>query len=134
MTVEELVQDPKEVGRRIGAARGYGLMQRPAFATKMGISVNTLRAMEAGDEGALGRNVEKRRSLLEQVQRVSKCPPEIVGLSESAEDLRSEVRDLWTRIEELTVGGQGQDDATVLPPESTNGRRSEGQDPEAASG
>lgn len=134
MTVEELVQNPKEVGRRIGAARGYCLMQRPAFAKKMEIGVSTLRAIEQGELASVGRKPEKRRSLLEQAQRVSKCPPEIVGLSESAEDLRAEVDRLLQRIEKLEIQGQDVDDASALPPDETTGQRSEGQGPEAVSG
>jgi hypothetical protein len=76
-----VLEDPAELGRRISAARGYAQMQRPAYAKEMGVSVPTLRRIEEGDEGSLGRSVEQRRQIAERAMRVAKAPAEVLGLS-----------------------------------------------------
>lgn len=131
MDLEKILRDSHEVGKRVAAARGYALMQRPGFAKAMEIGVTTLRNIETGENGP---SVRKRLALLEQAQRASGCPPEIVGLSGSASapDLRAELATLHARIDDLEESLQERDDESVLPQDSTSGERSSGQGREAA--
>jgi hypothetical protein len=77
-----VLDDPRELGRRISAARGYLQMQRPEFARGLGISVPTLRRMEEGDESALGRSVDARREKANMVLGMEglPVPEEIIGI------------------------------------------------------
>lgn len=59
MDNERVIRNLTEMGRRIGAARGYALLQRPAFAKALEVSVSTLNKMERGDAGALGRSLQE---------------------------------------------------------------------------
>jgi transcriptional regulator with XRE-family HTH domain len=80
--MSDLLDDPQELGRRIGAARGYAGGTIEAFAGQIGVSEPTLRAYERGKLGDYGGSRELRRALAQKVRDASQAPPELLGLSE----------------------------------------------------
>lgn len=96
----DVLEDPRELGRRVSAVRGYLQMQRPEFAERLGISVPTLRRWEAGEESALGRNVDARRERANRLLAAFEVPGEIVGIVSFRVEER--IADLEAMVEHLS--------------------------------
>lgn len=87
------LSDAQEVGRRIGAARGWCLDTAESFAAKLSLSTPTLRDYEKGKLGNWAGSPAKHRALLEHVQELTGVPDEVIGLSEPGESVAIELRD-----------------------------------------
>lgn len=95
----DVLEDPRELGRRVSAVRGYLQMQRPEFAERLGISVPTLRRWEAGEESALGRNLDIRRERANRMLAEFDIPEELVGIVSFRIDER--IAELEAMVEQL---------------------------------
>lgn len=73
--------DPKELGRRIRAARAYANENRIQFAPRLSTSDRTLAKMENGDTASLGKTSAARKALAQQAVEAG-APPEFFGLDE----------------------------------------------------
>lgn len=74
----------EEVGRRIGAVRGYLGMQKPAFAELLGVSVSSIDRWERGELGETRRR--QPRQFAELVLEKTGAPRELFGLEPIARD------------------------------------------------
>jgi transcriptional regulator with XRE-family HTH domain len=132
MDSPELLDRPKEIGRRIGAACGYAVDKKLGeIAEELGVSDTTLRSYTQGNLGQYSPR-DRRRTLIEEVERITGCPPDVFGLSEPepkevdqlrrivAEQAKAQTRlseelvkvqkaqaESRSRIERLERGGEG---------------------------
>lgn len=83
---EELLDDPLEIGRRIGAACGYSAKKQTEIAAELGRDPRTLRSYIDGNLGDYS-TPELRRSLIERIEEITGCPPEIFGLKQEEPEL-----------------------------------------------
>ncbi len=91
----DLLDDPLEIGKRIGSACGYATEKtQQEIADEIGVSDVTLRSYVKGNLGDFGRTRELRESLIRKVEQVTECPTAIFGLSEPGSDQR------WELVEE----------------------------------
>jgi transcriptional regulator with XRE-family HTH domain len=102
--VESVLDDPEELGRRIAAAQAYAGETYESFASKLGLSVPTLRAYQRGKLGDYGGSRELRRALAEKVQAASEAPHDMLGLRPPEDDLRRAVGALTTLVLEPDLG------------------------------
>lgn len=69
-----IYDEPKELGRRISAARAYAGLGMDDLADRLGISTPTLRRWVNGEERSLGTTTQERRLKAELVREVTGCP------------------------------------------------------------
>ncbi len=93
------LEDPYELGRRIGACRGYAGLQRPEFGERMGVDVGQVRHWEAGRD--LGSSIVERRELAERVVEATEAPRFLLGLADVSADLERRVEALEAEVAEL---------------------------------
>lgn len=60
-------EDARELGRRIAGARGYFGESQEDFGTRIGRSGRTVRKIEEGELGSIGRTKEVRRRLAQEI-------------------------------------------------------------------
>ncbi len=69
-----IYDDPKELGRRIAAARAYAGLSMDDLADRLGISTPTLRRWTNGEARSLGSTTQERRLKVDLVREVTGCP------------------------------------------------------------
>lgn len=80
MADDALLQNPREIGRRIGAACGYSGKKQKEIAAELGRDERTLRSYIGGNLGDYS-TPELRLVLIRRVEEITECPPGIFGLS-----------------------------------------------------
>jgi predicted transcriptional regulator len=103
MSSPELLEDPLEIGRLIGAACGYTSKNQSEIASELGRDERTLRSYIRGNLGDYS-TPELREGLIRRIEEITECPPTIFGLSEpeptEADRLRREIAAQRQELEE----------------------------------
>jgi transcriptional regulator with XRE-family HTH domain len=120
----DLLDEPIEIGRRIGAACGYSEKSQEQIARELGRSDKTLRSYAKGNLGDYAGTRELRLSLVRRIEEVTGCPPGLFGLSEpepgSVDQLRRELADEMEAmktelLEEIEAVRRAQASAPPIP-------------------
>lgn len=85
--------DPKELGKRLAAARGYHRENQAKYGTRIGRTAKTVGAMERGEPGSVGRSVAARKKTAE-IAVAAGAPPEFFGLNEPQNFTQTELAEL----------------------------------------
>ena len=79
----DLLDDPIEIGKRIGAACGYAFSKKQTdIARDLGVTDVTLRSYIKGNLGDFNKSRETRLMLIRAVEKATRCPPAIFSVSE----------------------------------------------------
>jgi hypothetical protein len=80
---EGIPPSDRELGKRLGAGRGYALKTRAAFARDLGVPAGDIEAWEKGEFGSSNRpnnTGRKREDAVSRVQTASGLPVEFFSL------------------------------------------------------
>lgn len=93
-----LLEDPMEIGRRIGAACGYSAKKQKEIAAELKRDERTLRSYIGGNLGDYS-TPDLRLVLIRRIEDITGCQPEIFGVSEPEPEADDPTKKVLARLD-----------------------------------